>query len=189
MLKRCAGGFSVIFEDQNVAEALVVFQVEHAVAVGPQNIFDGPRLESGERGHVVGRFDDDFVGADSIHFVEQAFAFAVEIAFDAERGKAVGNDANVPAGSVGAAAVAAVDENLGRRFAFSSGAEGAILGPRDNHAFAEKIGGALSAIGGNDDPAARDGIFTQLRQSSLLDARLLGTAYQRIVPRLEPRFT
>src|SRR5258708_536353 len=165
MFEGSAGGFSVIFEDKDVTEAFVVFKIEHAVAVSPQNIFDGARLKSGERGHVVGRFDDDFVGADSVHFVEQAFAFAIEIAFDAERPEAIGNDANVPAGSVGAAAVAAVNKNLGRRFAFGSGAEGASLGPRDNHAFAEKIGGALSTIGGNDDPAARDGIFTQLRQS------------------------
>src|SRR6266436_687249 len=116
MLEGSAGGFAVIFEDEHVAEALVVFQVEHAVAVGPQNILDGARRERGEGGHVVGRFDNDFVSADAVHFIEEAFAFAVEIAFNDERGEAIGNDANVPAGGVGAATIAAVNENFGRRF-------------------------------------------------------------------------
>src|SRR5712664_3715481 len=165
MLEGSAGGFAVIFEDEHVAEALVVFQVEHAVAVGPQNILDGARRERGEGGHVVGRFDNDFVSADAVHLIEEAFAFAVEIAFNDERGEAIGNDANVPAGSIGAATIAAVNENFGRRFAFGAGAEGAILRAGDEDAFAEEIGGALSAIGGDDDPTARDGIFTQLRQS------------------------
>src|ERR1700674_1471629 len=165
VLEGSAGGFAVIFEDEDIAEALVVFEVEHAVAVSPQNIFDGARGKRSEGGHVVGRFDDYLVGADAVHFVEEAFAFTVEIAFDDERGEAIGDDANIPAGRVGAATVAAVNENFGRRFAFGAGTEGAILGAGDEDAFAEKIGRALSAIGGDDDPTARDGIFTQLRQN------------------------
>ena len=50
-----------------------------------------------QRGGVIGRFDDDFMRADAVHFVEHAFACAIQIAFDAERGKFVGNYANVPA--------------------------------------------------------------------------------------------
>src|SRR5689334_18772123 len=165
MLEGSAGGFAMILEDENIAEALVVFQVEHAVAIRPQNIFDGARRKRGERGHVVGRFDDYFVGADAVHFVEEAFAFAIEIAFNAESGEPVGNDTDIPAGRVGAAAVAAVDENFGRRLAFGAGTEGAILGAGYEDAFTEKIGRALSAIGGDNDPASCDGIFTQLRQS------------------------
>src|SRR5450755_220307 len=41
MLEGSAGGFAMIFENEDVAEALVVFEIEHAVAVGPQDIFDG----------------------------------------------------------------------------------------------------------------------------------------------------
>src|SRR6266446_4671746 len=43
MFEGSAGGFSMILEDEDVAEALVVFQVEHAVAVSPQNVFDSAR--------------------------------------------------------------------------------------------------------------------------------------------------
>jgi hypothetical protein len=165
MLDGSAGGFTVILEDEDVAEALVVFEVEHAIAVGPEDVFDSARLERGESGHVVGSFDNDFMRADAVHFVEQAFAFAIEIAFDAESGEPIGNDTDVPAGGVGAAAVATVDENLWRGFAFGARAERAILGAGDEDAFAEKIGGAFSAVGGDDDPAACDGILTQLGQS------------------------
>ena len=62
------------------------------------------------------RFDDHFVRADAVHAVEQAFAFAVEIAFDPERREFVGNYAQRPAGRVFAAAIAAIGENFGRAF-------------------------------------------------------------------------
>src|SRR5260370_38030657 len=161
MLEGSAGGFAVIFENEDVAEALVVFQVEHAVAVGPQNVFRSAGRERGERGHVVWRLDDHFVRADAVHFVTEAFAFAVEIALDAQRGEADRYDANAPAWRVGAASVASVNQNFGRRFALGARAERAVLLPGKEDAFAEKVGGALRTVSGNDDPAARDGIFTQ----------------------------
>src|SRR5882762_1751957 len=102
--------------------------------------------------------------ANAIHFVEKSFALAVQVAFNSKRRKTVGDDANVPARSI-AATVASINQNFRRRFAFGAGAERAILGAGDQDAFAQEIGWAFPAIGGNDDPAARDGIFTQLRQS------------------------
>ena len=72
---------------------------------------------------MIGRFDDHFVRADAVHAIEQAVALAVEIAFDAERRKFIGDDAKRPAGRVSAAAVAAVGQNLGRRLALVAGAE------------------------------------------------------------------
>ena len=39
VFERGAGSFTVILEEQNVAEAAVVFQVEHAVAISPQHFF------------------------------------------------------------------------------------------------------------------------------------------------------
>src|SRR5260370_40312181 len=107
-----AGGFAVIFENEDVAEALVVFQVEHAVAVGPQNVFRSAGRERGERGHVVWRLDDHFVRADAVHFVKEAFAFAGEIALYAKRGGAIRGDANAPGWRVGAASVAAVNQSV-----------------------------------------------------------------------------
>ena len=40
MLQRRAGGFAVIFENQNVLEAFVFFEVENAVAEGPKDVLD-----------------------------------------------------------------------------------------------------------------------------------------------------
>src|SRR5712675_2639643 len=155
MLEGRTGSFAMVLENENVAEPLVVLQIQHAVAISPQNIFDGARRQAGQRGHVVRRFHDYFVRADAIHFVEKSFAFAIQIAFNSKRRKTVGDDTNVPARSI-AAAVAPIDQNFRRRLAFGAGAEGAILWAGDQDAFAEKIRWAFPAISGNDDPAARD---------------------------------
>ena len=127
MFDGSARGFAVILEDQDVAESFVVLQIEHAVAIGPQNVFDGAFRESGQSGRVIRRFDDHFMRADAVHFVEEAFAFAVEIAFDAQSGKFVGHDAHRPARSVRAAVAAAIDQNLRRSLGLVAGAERAIL--------------------------------------------------------------
>ena len=120
MLDRRARGFAVILENQNVAEALVVFQVQHAVAVAPQHVFHGALRQRRQRRCMLRRFDDHFVRADAVHLVEETFAFAVQFAFDAQRRKFVGHHANAPAGRVGAAAVAAIDQNLRRRLRFTA---------------------------------------------------------------------
>src|SRR5260370_16407006 len=96
MLEGSAGGFAVIFENEDVAEALGVFQVEHAVAEGPQNGFRSAGRERGERAHGVWRLDDHFVRADAVHFVKEAFAFAVKIALDAKRWEAITPAPNPP---------------------------------------------------------------------------------------------
>ena len=72
---------------------------------------------------MVGSFDDHFVRADAIHAIEQAFAFAVKAAFNAESGKFIRHHAERPARRIFSAAVAAVGENFGRRFRFISRAE------------------------------------------------------------------
>ena len=77
MLERGAGGFSVILEEQDVFEAAIFFQVENAVAEGPEHVFDALGWELREGHVVVGRFDDDFVGADAVHLVEHAFGLLV----------------------------------------------------------------------------------------------------------------
>ena len=40
VLQRRAGRLAVVFEKQDVAEATVVFQIEHAVAIGPQRFLE-----------------------------------------------------------------------------------------------------------------------------------------------------
>ena len=160
---------AVIFENEDVAKAFVVFQVQHAVAVGPQDVFHGAFGKTRESGHVVGSFDDDFVGTDAVHLVKEAFAFAVKIAFDTKSWKFVGDYANAPAGSIFAAAIAAIDQNFRGSFCFASRAEGTILGIRGDDAFTQKFVGSLAAFRRNNHPATGDGILPQLRQRCLLD--------------------
>src|SRR5579859_8045771 len=69
VLDGSAGGFAVILEDEDIAETLVVLEVEHAVAISPQDVFDGARRKSSERGGVFRSLDNDFMSADAIHFV------------------------------------------------------------------------------------------------------------------------
>ena len=67
---------------------------------------------------MIRRFNDHFVRADAVHLVEQAFAFAVQIAFDPQRGKFIRDHAHVPARRIWAAAVSSVLQNLRRRLRF-----------------------------------------------------------------------
>src|SRR5580698_3647200 len=103
---------------------------------------------------MVRRFHNDFMRADTVHFVKEAFAFAVEIAFNAKCGEFVGHDPNRPAGSVRAAIAAPVDENFWRRLGFVARAEWTILGVwRRRNSLAQKIVWTLSSLGRNNHPA------------------------------------
>src|SRR5580700_3263767 len=116
---------------------------------------------------MIGRFDDYLMRADAVHLVKEAFALAVEIAFNAECGKFVGHDAHGPARGVCASVAPAVDQNLRRCLGFRAGAERAILAVgKRRDAFAQKIVRAFSTLGGNNHPAASNRIFSQLRQSN-----------------------
>ena len=73
----------MIFEDEDVLEAAVLFQVEDAIAEGPENVFDPFGGEGSEAGVVVGGLDDDLMRTDAVHLVKHAFGLAIELAFDA----------------------------------------------------------------------------------------------------------
>src|ERR1700733_6772683 len=163
------GRLAVIFEKQNVAEAPIVFQIEHAVAISPQNFFHAFFVDQRERLLVIGRFDDHFVRAHSVHTIEKAFAFAVQSSFDPQRRKLVGHHSHRPSRSVLAAAVAPVGENLLRRLAFIARAERANSWVAFYvHTLPNEIHWPLAAIGGDDDPASGNGILAKLRQTFLL---------------------
>src|SRR5215467_14350451 len=100
VLKRSPGGFAVILKNENVLEAAVFLQIEDAVAEGPEHVFNALGGQAGEAQRVVGRLDDRFVGANSVHLVEHAFGLLGKIAFDTESRKLVGNHANGPSGAV-----------------------------------------------------------------------------------------
>jgi len=83
MLQGRSGGFAVILEYQNVFETTVFFEVENAVAEGPEHIFNSLGRKIRQAGVMVRSFDDDFVSANAIHPVEHALGLAVEVSFDA----------------------------------------------------------------------------------------------------------
>src|SRR5580704_2420496 len=179
----------MILEDQDVAKPFVILQIEHTVAVSPQDIFDRPFRQGSQSGSVIWSFDDHLMRTDTVHLVKEAFALAVEIAFDAECGKFVGHHANGPTRRVRSSVAPAINKNLRRRLGFVTGAERTILAIRQGRdALAQKIVGALSALGGNNHPAASNRVFSQLRQCkpprqwSKIEAREAPPA--QIVPRL-----
>src|ERR1019366_7690433 len=163
VLERGAGGFSVVLEKQNVFEAAVLLEIEYAITKGPQNVFDPFRGKRGHGGIVVGRFDDDFVGAYAIHLVKHALGLLVQIAFDAERRELVRDDPDRPTRTVFLSRTAvgawAIGQYLRRRLAFIAIAEGAESA-LDLHRFAHKVGRPPGAIRGNNHPPATDGVFS-----------------------------
>jgi len=100
VFKRGTGGFAMVLENQDVLEAAVFFEIEDAVAEGPEYVFDALGGEIGQAGVVIRGFDDDFVRANAVHAVKHALGLAVEIALDAKCGELVGNHAHCPTGRV-----------------------------------------------------------------------------------------
>src|ERR1700723_2915509 len=148
VLERGARRLTMIFEEKDVAEAAVIFQIEHAIAVSPENFLHRFLAKIRERLHVIRRFDDHFVRAHAVHAIEQAFALAIEATFNSQSRKFIRDDAQRPARRVLSCAVAAVGENFGRRLAFVAGAEGTGGSPLDLNAFANEIEGPLATLGG-----------------------------------------
>src|SRR5260370_18457162 len=120
MIDRRAGGFTVVLEDQNVSEALVILPVQHAIPVSPKNVFHRTLRQGSQRRRMVWRFHDHFMSPDSVHLVEEAFSFAVQPAFDAQRRKLIGHDTNTPTRGVCPAAVSPINQNLSRSLAFGA---------------------------------------------------------------------
>src|SRR5258708_60954 len=139
MIDSRAGGFSVILENEDVTEALVILQVEHAIPIAPQNVLHSTLGQRGERRKMVGRLDDHFVRADSVHLVKETFAFAVQFAFDAQCGKFVWHHADAPARRVWASAIPPVNENFRRSSRFIANAKRAILLFPGDDALTEEI--------------------------------------------------
>src|ERR1700737_1167738 len=111
----------MILEQENIAEAAVASEIEHAIAKGPEQIFDALFGQVGERYLVIRAFDDHFMRADAAHAVIEAFALAVEHSFNAERRKLVRDHAQIPM----PVAVFPIGEDFRRRIGFMAVAEGA----------------------------------------------------------------
>src|SRR5436190_23848644 len=114
---------------------------------------------------VIGGLDDHLVRADAIHPIEQALPFAIEVSLDLQRRKQVRHHAQIPARRIPRAAVLPERAHLRRRHVLVPWTEGTmLLAGEDEGALEMEIGGPLLAIGGDDDPAAGDRIFAELRQ-------------------------
>src|SRR5277367_6363044 len=164
VLQRGPRRLTVILVKQNVTEAAIVFQVQHAVAVGPKNFFYAFFADGRQTEVVIGSFNDHFVRAYSVHAIEKSIALAVEPAFDAQRRKFIGHHAQTPPRRIFSAAIAAVGQNFGGRLPFTAGTKRTVWRALDFHAFAHEIHRAVRAISGNDDPASGDRVFAKLRQ-------------------------
>src|SRR5262249_7279303 len=87
----------------------------------------------------------------AVHTVEHAVSHAVQIALNAQRGKFIGNDPEVPAGRVGLMLIArAVSQDLRRGFALVPGTEWTKAFVFDNDALPGKVAGTPGAIRGDD---------------------------------------
>src|SRR5229473_1295192 len=139
MIDGRAGSFPVILENENVTETLVILQVQHAITITPEDVLHGAFGQGGERRKMVGRLDDNFVRADSVHLVKETFAFAVQFAFDAQCRKFVWHHADAPARRVWASTVPAVDEDFRRSSRFIAHAKGAILLFSGDDALTEEV--------------------------------------------------
>src|ERR1035441_5058304 len=163
MLQRSAGGIAMVLEEDDVAEAVVLFEIVDAFLEGPEDLFDELFGHAAEGLVVVGSFHNDLVGADAVHLVVHALALAVQLAFDAENGELIGHDAHPPAGLI-AIPRGAVGQHLGRCLVFVPVAERAHGGAGRRRRQADKIAGTFGAIRGDDDPSPRDGGLTEFSE-------------------------
>jgi hypothetical protein len=72
----------VILKNENVAESLVLLEVQHTVTKGPEYIFNLLFSNGCQGGIVIRGFDNHFMGADPIHFIKQTFSLTIEIALN-----------------------------------------------------------------------------------------------------------
>src|SRR5882762_8475560 len=159
VLHRRARAFSVILENQHVAEPLVVLQIQHPVAIRPQYILQRALRQRSQRRRVIRRFDDHFMRADSVHLVEQPLALFIEFAFDPQRRKFVWHHSNGPSRSVRTTAVSPVHQHLIRSLPFVPRTEWTIFRILLHHAFAQEIHRPLASLGRNNHPAACNRVF------------------------------
>src|SRR5262245_19812871 len=171
MLQRSACSFAVILENQDIPKPLVLFQVEHSVAEGPEHIFYCLLAKSRKSGVVIGCFDDHLVSADSIHLVKQALALPIEISLDAQGWELVWDNSKHPTRRAAGTSIGSIRKNLRQRVALMAIAKRAKSPCGLNRKPCE-VGRALPALCGDDHPPARDRIFSKFWQStSLLNQR------------------
>src|ERR1019366_6570296 len=113
---------------------------------------------------ILWSLDNDLVRAHAVHVVEHAFGGTVQATLDPQGRKLVGHHPHRPTLRIAARAIGPIGQHLRRSLVFlprTERTESAL----DLDGLAYKIGWALGAIRGNDDPSSHDGIFAQLWHS------------------------
>src|ERR1700736_1325847 len=96
MLDARSGLRAMILEDDYVAKALVTLEIQYAVAIGPQHLFDLRRFKVRHTTVMLGRFDYHLVRPDPVHQIVYAFAAPSRAAFNPQCRKLVGDAADAP---------------------------------------------------------------------------------------------
>ncbi len=161
MVHRGAGPLAVILENHDVAQAEVLLQIQHAIPPGPEHLLDGLLRHCCDRGVMSRCLNDHFVRADAVHPVEQAFAFPVQCALNAQHRKLVRHHAHFPTAGVRLTAIA-VREHLGSRLVLVPFAKWTESVRLDGDRFELKVVQPLLPLRGDDHPAACDGIFAEV---------------------------
>src|SRR5713226_1049563 len=174
MLEACAGLHAMILEDDNVAKALVTLEIQYAVAIGPQHLFDLERFKVPQTGVMLGRLDYHFVRPDPIHQIVYAVAAPSRAAFNPQCRKLVGDAAHAPSGLIGRRAGRTIRQNFGRGQMLHSGAEYA----RSTLALLrtlDKVRGTPTPLRGHNHPPADDRVFSQFGHFSSYHSKLYRT--------------
>ncbi len=159
MLQGGARRFAEIFEDHDILEAGVAAEIDDAVTESEKDIKHSVLGKIGKGFVMVRRFDDDFMGADAVHFVVQAFPFLVQLALNDQGRVFIRHHPQRPARGVGLMVDVAVAENLRRRGLFIARAK-RTKSPFADTMFNNKVCRALSPFLGNNNPAAEDRVFS-----------------------------
>ena len=88
--------YAVILEDQYVAHALIAFKVDKARYVRPDDICDVANFKFMQAAVVPRRLDNDFVRANPIHQVMEAFGTPSQVTLDSESRSYVRYNPHIP---------------------------------------------------------------------------------------------
>ena len=93
MFKRSSGGRTIIFKDEDMAKPLIPPQIDHSLPVSPEDLLHIPQWESGQSFGMLRRLDHHFMGSYSIHLIIDPLALPVQLAFNAESGELIRDNA------------------------------------------------------------------------------------------------
>src|ERR1043166_2959124 len=114
----------MVFENQNVFESAVLLQVQDSVTERPQHIFDTLQRHGVERFAMVRRLNHNFMRAHAVHLVKHSIRLPVQVSFNPQCGKFVGDHAQVPSICVGTSILPrTVSQYFWWRCAFITGTE------------------------------------------------------------------